>query len=842
MVAKTRLSAARPDRGERIENAARRSRVKKSIEKAQQEEAFKEMVKIIGNNGGKMPYGEVDKLVKNYNKNGFKAVTRQNLYYRLSKLKDGLGDELTGKTIVTSATSGVTSDITDEQILADVSNNQQDAPTNPGGRKKGTTKKAIRENAQSIDELVTKCAVLYDDKIKEAKKAGLSYVPNGTLKKIISEEEEKAGLSVNTISLDTVRSRVKRCNLTAFNKNQQSPIFQIEPIICEFCIRLGKMGRPLTKTTVIELANDLVSGTELECEIINFKKLRKLNCNQKLGDAWYRGFLSRHQDQLTRNASAVKDLKRRTWVKTENFKNMYENVYETMVEAGIAEVVEEAIQHEAGLPTKYKLTRPEYLIFVDETGCNTNQLNDGKVGGELFIMPKNVGDAAAPAGATTDIHFTVLPFISGTGEPVLCAIIFKSEQAISEIPVNWKTGINLCCDNADDMKQVAAGGPTCTYLGKEIPCFYGTSPKASITSQLLADMLKYLDMLGIFDRTIAHPFLLLDGHHSRMMLPFLQYVNDPRHKWYSCFGVPYATHVWQVADASSLNGAYKVELTKAKRKYIEMRELPKFEPTDIVPLVNMAFPNSFGSRKNAIKAIADRGWNPLNYNILTSLPLEKDVVDLTVASESEAVIHIPRLNIENGVGSYYIDRLIEEEKKSMGRKNKFENLKSEQRTKQQKIEHIKKLTKVSSAVLAANNHYTLDETVLEMVIDKHNEEEAAKKAIEERKKAADLKRAETLKKALEKFALCPNGLTVPDLKVLVTAATNTTDSPVKTRKADLQAQLYREPRYNRIQTMAQEFRLTLINDSTTSSSSTSTAQDTAAAALLSLFSVDATAV
>ena len=62
MVAKTRLSAARPDRGERIENAARRSRVKKSIEKAQQEEAFKEMVKIIGNNGGKMPYGEVDKL------------------------------------------------------------------------------------------------------------------------------------------------------------------------------------------------------------------------------------------------------------------------------------------------------------------------------------------------------------------------------------------------------------------------------------------------------------------------------------------------------------------------------------------------------------------------------------------------------------------------------------------------------------------------------------------------------------------------------------------------------------------------------------------------------------
>jgi hypothetical protein len=57
MVAKTRLSAARPDRVEHLGNAARRCQVKKSIEKAQQEEAFREMIKIIGNNGGKMPYG-----------------------------------------------------------------------------------------------------------------------------------------------------------------------------------------------------------------------------------------------------------------------------------------------------------------------------------------------------------------------------------------------------------------------------------------------------------------------------------------------------------------------------------------------------------------------------------------------------------------------------------------------------------------------------------------------------------------------------------------------------------------------------------------------------------------
>jgi hypothetical protein len=42
-----------------------------------------------------------------------------------------------------------------------------------------------------------------------------------------------------------------------------------------------------------------------------------------------------------------------------------------------------------------------------------------------------------------DIHFTVLPFISGTGEAVMCAIIFKSKQDVSEIPISWKTGMTL---------------------------------------------------------------------------------------------------------------------------------------------------------------------------------------------------------------------------------------------------------------------------------------------------------------------------------------------------------------------------------------------------------------
>jgi hypothetical protein len=115
-------------------------------------------------------------------------------------------------------------------------------------------------------------------------------------------------------------------------------------------------------------------------------------------------------------------------------------------------------------------------------------------------------------------------------------------------------------------------------------------------------MLKYIDALGIFDQSITYPFFLLDGHHSRMMLPYLKNIN-PSLKWYSCFGVPYATHICHVADVSSLNGTYKIELVRAQRLYVEKR----------------AFPKILGNRKNAIRAISERNWN----NILTNLPSEK---------------------------------------------------------------------------------------------------------------------------------------------------------------------------------------------------------------------------
>ena len=64
------------------------------------------------------------------------------------------------------------------------------------------------------------------------------------------------------------------------------------------------------------------------------------------------------------------------------------------------------------------------------------------MGGESFIVAKDDPEAA-PRGATTDINFTVLAFITGIGEPLMCAVIFKSELPVSEIPLSWKLGSDI---------------------------------------------------------------------------------------------------------------------------------------------------------------------------------------------------------------------------------------------------------------------------------------------------------------------------------------------------------------------------------------------------------------
>jgi hypothetical protein len=102
-----------------------------------------------------------------------------------------------------------------------------------------------------------------------------------------------------------------------------------------------------------------------------------------------------------------------------------------------------------------------------------------------------------------------------------------------------------------------------------------TSPNASIKSELLVDMLAKIDDAGVFPRSDDEgiPLLLIDRHHSRTQLSFLNYINFPLQKWKVCIGVPYATHMGEPHNSSKLNATLKTKLYKEKKTYLREKPL-----------------------------------------------------------------------------------------------------------------------------------------------------------------------------------------------------------------------------------------------------------------------------
>jgi hypothetical protein len=189
-----------------------------------------------------------------------------------------------------------------------------------------------------------------------------------------------------------------------------------------------------------------------------------------------------------------------------------------------------------GLPTNYIIKNPELIVFVDETGCNTIQKTDHKRGNEKRIVGTDEDTGNGLTGAVSDNHFTILCFQSGTGEPIICSIIFKSE-----IPDCWKTGIDIRRLRNEEIlpgqdeeeigrlyigfetgeNGALGGGPVCTFQVETIPTYCSCTPNASITSEILTDMLRRIDHHKVYDRENAEkPILILDGHHSRMLVIF----------------------------------------------------------------------------------------------------------------------------------------------------------------------------------------------------------------------------------------------------------------------------------------------------------------------------------
>ena len=145
-------------------------------------------------------------------------------------------------------------------------------------------------------------------------------------------------------------------------------------------------------------------------------------------------------------------------------------------EGGIVMYVEEAI----GTKVTHRVKHPEYMIFVDEFGNNTNMKYYGKVGGKRLLREKR--QKAKITAATSDAHFTVLEFTAANGEPVMCAMIFPGHELMSDQHLGMDIQFPMV-DGAFSMHANSGygkrfpGGTKCCFQGKEVPSFIYCSPK-----------------------------------------------------------------------------------------------------------------------------------------------------------------------------------------------------------------------------------------------------------------------------------------------------------------------------------------------------------------------------
>lgn len=788
--------------------------------------ALKTLLDKVNDNNGKLGIHYISTVAEMYN------IDRQDLYYLWYCHKKTVNTSMSGtpttgrNTIATTAITptSINSRITGTLETPNITmiNTPTDSVMEVDNSNTGSTDrtKVSRKQKKIIEKkqraLILESRTQAAQQFSNAQKAAVGKVASGTLKEIITSIETENNLEPGTINPGTIKSRVNRNNLTGYNPQTTPPLALIEPFLVELCFRMGRIGKGLQKPIILQLCSELMKNTEHEKKYRRFI-IDKSQTSVVPGNHWYTKFLKRHSEKLNSVKENIMDANRKTYCVKENFMRMYDNVYNHMTEAGVAIKIEKEIMLDKngtevfsrdeiyGLPTQYLMTRPDNVVFMDETGCNTNQKKDGKVGGERYVVPAD-GSGNGCTGSTTDMHFSLACFTSGLGNAVMCAIIFTSERDSTEIPLSWKSGINrtvaidesITLDFTNFIQEATkpggllAGGPTCYHNGKTIPCFYGSSPHGGITGQMLADMLKHLDDLHVFERSNSiKPFLLIDGHNSRFSLEFLSYIHGEGHEWTVCIGVPYGTHLWQVADSPELNAGIKAGLTKAKRAYLANNKGTRdgFSPSDICPLVCAAWAESFGNQEFGKKAIAQRGWGPLNY-ILLQHPQLKDVDEHSCSSEAldPEDNNFFCINLKGPSVEVVMDKLVERLVLDEGRREAYKRRKENAEEYEDRYKTVRELGRLSSGTLTSQNHYVLGKELYEVSKERADLEMAKEGERLEKKNRREQLAKEKFDISSALFRTDVAKVKANDYRVVLNYTRKKDESPTKTRLLDMQHQ------------------------------------------------------
>lgn len=729
-------------------------------------------------------------------------------------------------------------------------------PRNKGGRPKGSTKAAGINNDLRRKQAVNYVCIEYAEAKEEAKREGKKRVEDGLRKKLCKEAKAKFELDGEfNVPESTIRSRMKADNLTVFNTGQSSPVLEMEPFLVAIIMSSWECNVPLTVGECILIANNLIEGTQFEQDVIAFKVKRRIYDpdGPLLGNKWWQLFRQRNilvvESKVGRKFATLR-AQHCTYYSLEKMYNTFESALVTsgnaikldtpvlMNRAG--EVVEDEAEA-FGHAVTIRHTRPHNVLVTDETGSNTREMGDGNNGGQKCMAP--CGETPRYEASSKDSHFTVVPLTRLTGELATVAIIFAGNKMKPE----WAMGKDIMADweGADDdlLSNIGPGkyfpmGPTCIVNGKTVRCYCDCSPNGSMTSAILRRILHYIDKQGIVERGVDeetgqsyHPVLILDGHISRMGLPFLKYVNTAVTKWSVPLVCPYGTHKTQFHDDEKQNGSFKCALFEAKRTRILARReagLPaELTPEEIPIIVKTASDKSYANRDFAVRTLIDLGYSPFTRAVLddpeilrTASPAVQEergrIIKLRqerqgTTQSSTFVRPAPNQVDLNAVGSGLLAGGVNPETASVlnttnGRAGSVFNLLQRAKTTQEarranteavieadtrekKLERFKKTRNFTAGVAFFSGNGMLDEDVLAEVerrYEKRQQNEA--KTAKKKKKAlrelqARIKAIKAIIRSKKKFK--PTDLKVPQLKDFCRWKKQPGDKPLPTKKADL---------------------------------------------------------
>jgi hypothetical protein len=363
-----------------------------------------------------------------------------------------------------------------------------------------------------------------------------------------------------------------------------SPMTGVDAHLLKCLLLRGTVRQPVSCAKGLQLANSLIEGTVSQAHLIGWKQNHmgvnfERTAAATLGKKYWENICDWNAIDIEHKKAFKFDSKRDDWCTKENFATMYVDIYKTMVRADVAEELHEPVfqdrkgntvsEHDPtryGRNTKFKLTHPRPVIFVYEVVENTSQKQDGHIGGHKLIVAR--GTRSQERSSYSDFHVTILGFTAVSGEPVIYAVIVATKR----LTATKDSGFNPLSTAMDEPGTLAENsgeekykwgnerlfpmGPRCIFHGKEVPTFVCCTENGFITISLLATMIKIIDDLGVFphNELLPGPFLLLYGHVSRFNLPFLEYINNPRHYWWTCFGTTHGTNKWQVGDPAQHNG------------------------------------------------------------------------------------------------------------------------------------------------------------------------------------------------------------------------------------------------------------------------------------------------